>query len=788
MKRKNRKNLLSFASVAFLTAAFLLPSCTKSDGVDDDPDPVREKIDIRATTERRTSALAEGRTSLGSNDEVLWSESDNFAVYALSPEISVPEVFSLVSGAGTTSATFSGYQPEGTSFLALYGQNSIQGNLTLTLPAEQPYVKDGFAPYVNPMAAVADDLAGGLSFRNLSGILELHITGIKTVESIQVSANFEISGNFSVNPETLEYTYVPDGTGAMQVRLTGINEELDASMAKRFYVVLPPATYESLGVEITNTDGTSVSCQTSDPIVVERNQIVPVMGLVDGEEELRKPIAEVFVDQEKSNWHYVEVYTQKSPVCEQFTYMYATDEYIKSWMEEHPGKTERDMVYSEGGVYFEDIRFNYENYPGTTYHFYTIGHDAEGTEYPLSHITYTMEMPYDPALEVTANIPEESIGETSVQVEFTATGGDQTVYASVWQKTDFGDAGPVWEQMLYTTALSPEYQVEVSDGGGTVAKDLAGLFPNRNYILFVLSENSEGRYSQMKSYEFTTKEHISNNAAVTITEASIGDVQASFNMTLTNGAVSYKALIITKSTYEYYQEQGLNMADEIVTLDVEVKTDPLYTAQNLLPETDYYIVAVAFGSDGNYGPLCELPFRTTAYTPVDDPNFNQLLGDWMVSYTDLGSEGQGTPFKVTVSPDVNGKTFLITGLMASNPDASVSARFINGGICLDAGSLVMADGSREVRLALFSDGLLVLSGSYLGTLSGDRIVFAAYNVNYSIGGLVFAEYDPSSGYTGSYYPPMLLNLAFERIPEGTSLSSTQVFTRAEPVTPNWTVQ
>ncbi len=782
-----RKNLLSFASVAFLTAAFLLPSCTKSDGVDDDPDPVREKIEIKATTERRTSALAEGRTTLGGNDEVLWSESDNFAVYALSPETSAPEVFSLVSGAGTTSATFNGYQPEGSSFLALYGQNSDRGEFSLTLPAEQPYVKDGFAPFVNPMAAVTDDLAGGLSFRNLSGILELHVTGIKTVESIQVAANFEISGNFLVDPETLEFSFIYDGLGARQVTLTGINEELDATTAKRFYVVVPPGTYEGLGINITNTDGTSVYSVSSDPIVVERNQIVPVMGLVDGEEDLREPIAEIFIDQEKSNWHYVEVYTQKSAECERFSYMFATDEAVKAWLEEHPNSTERDMVYNEGGVYFEDIRFSYENYPGTTYHFYTMGRDAEGNEYPLSHITYTMEMPYDPALEVTVNIPEESIGENSALAEFTATGGSQTIYATLWQKTDFGDAGPVWEQMLYTTALSPEYQVEVSDGGGSAAKELTGLFPKRDYILFVLSENGEGRFSQMKSYEFTTKEHISNNAAVTITEASIEDIQASFNMTLTDGAVSYKALIVTKYTYDYYQEHGLNMSDEIASLDVEIKTESLYTAQNLMPETDYYIAAVAFGEDGNYGPLCALPFRTTAYIPVDDPNFNQLLGDWMVSYSDLGSEAAGAPFKVTVSPDVNGKTFLITGLMAMEPEVSVPARFVNGGICLDAGTLVMVDGSREVHLALYSEGMLVISGSYLGTLSGDRIVFAGYNVNYSVGGLLFAEYDPSSGYTGSYYPPMLLNLAFETIPAGTSFSSTQAFTRAEPVTPNWTV-
>lgn len=782
-----RKNLLSFAAVAFLTAAFLLPSCTKSDGVDDDPDPVREKIEIKATTERRTSALAEGRTTLGGNDEVLWSESDNFAVYVLSPETSAPELFSLVSGAGTTSATFNGYQPEGSSFLALYGQNSDRGELSLTLPAEQPYVKDGFAPFVNPMAAVTDDLAGGLSFRNLSGILELHVTGIKTVESIQVAANFEISGNFLVDPETLEFSFIYDGSGAKQVTLTGINEELDATTAKRFYVVVPPGTYEELGINITNTDGTSVYSLSSDPIVVERNQIVPVMGLVDGEEDLREPIAEIFIDQEKSNWHYVEVYTQKSAECEHFSYMYATDEAVKAWLAEHPNSTERDMVYNEGGVYFEDIRFSYENYPGTTYHFYTMGYDAEGNEYPLSHITYTMEMPYDPALEVTANIPEESIGENSALAEFTATGGSQTIYVTLWQKTDFGDAGPVWDQMLYTTALSPEYQVEVPDGGGSVAKELTGLFPKRDYILFVLSENGEGRFSQMKSYEFTTKEHISNNAAVTITEASIEDIQASFNMTLIDGAVNYKALIVTKYTYDYYQEHGLNMSDEIASLDVELQSDPLYTAQNLLPETDYYIAAVAFGEDGNYGPLCALPFRTTAYIPVDDPNFNQLLGDWMVSYSDLGSEVAGTPFKVTVSPDVNGKTFLITGLMAMEPEVSVSARFINGGICLDAGTLVMVDGSREVHLALYSEGMLVISGSYLGTLSGDRIVFAGYNVNYSVGGLLFAEYDPSSGYTGSYYPPMLLNLAFEKIPAGTSFSSTQAFTRAEPVTPNWTV-
>ena len=88
-----KENLLRFVPVVFLTAATLLPGCSKSDGVDEQKGPSREKIEIKATTERRTLATAEGRTSLGSNDEVLWSEADNFAVYALEPEVSTPEVF-----------------------------------------------------------------------------------------------------------------------------------------------------------------------------------------------------------------------------------------------------------------------------------------------------------------------------------------------------------------------------------------------------------------------------------------------------------------------------------------------------------------------------------------------------------------------------------------------------------------------------------------------------------------------------------------------------------------------
>lgn len=199
------------------------------------------------------------------------------------------------------------------------------------------------------------------------------------------------------------------------------------------------------------------------------------------------------------------------------------------------------------------------------------------------------------------------------------------------------------------------------------------------------------------------------------------------------------------------------------------------------------MVAVAFDADGVYGPLAILPFTTQDYIPVQDPNYDLLLGDWMVSYTDYSTgEVLTDQYSVRIDPSVEGKTFLVTGLFQAGPDIPVQARFVNNGVCFDAGEVIANLENEEIRLALLSDNMIVPNGSYLGTYANDTLTFAGYNVAYRIDGLMFAIYDPNGGYyTGSYYPPILSSLVFTKAKPSSAGSSTQQFDRVNPVTPSW---
>lgn len=209
-------------------------------------------------------------------------------------------------------------------------------------------------------------------------------------------------------------------------------------------------------------------------------------------------------------------------------------------------------------------------------------------------------------------------------------------------------------------------------------------------------------------------------------------------MAMSGSAVNYKALAITQATYDYYISEGLGLADVIAALSQPAVGDPVYTVENLTPLSDCVMVAVAFDTDDVYAPLAIQPFITQDYVAVQGPNYDLLLGDWMVSYSDFttGEPLTDQQYSVRVDPSVEGKTFIVTGLLPSNPELTINARFVNNGVCFDAGEVIANLENEEIRLALLSDNMIVPDGSHLGTYANDTLTFAGYNVAYRIDGLI----------------------------------------------------
>ena len=804
--KHSASNAARYVIAALVSVTTMLSGCTESVTDDNATLPVGDKITIKATTERRVYSSETGRTSLGGNDEVLWSKGDTIVVYDAGSYNS--QTFVLESGAGTTSATFSGYKPSGSSFIAFYGDNTRGGGL-LALPAEQRYVAGGFADYVNPMLAVSDNLENGLAFQNLMGVLELNVTGTKSVQSITVSADgMLLSGNVSVDTQSLELT--PYGETSNSVSLVDINEALNESTASRFNVVVPPATYENLNIRINNTDGTYVERTSADPITVGRNQIVPIMGLEDGE-DANASVVSLFIDENYSNLFDVVVYSQMSEDCSRFVYLCATRDLIDEWKSQNPNGTERDMVLTEGSTYDSDIQFMYSDVTDIEYHFYAIGYNIDGEEQQMVHLTYFAQVPYDDNMTLTVSLPDENIGETEAMPLFKCTGNMETLYVCVTEKSYIENM--MFGSIFRWVSRSPQYAISMNGEGETVLT-LGDLMPDTEYTIMSIGESPDNKYSRLNLYEFSTKSHVPSSAAATASSLNIEDIKASFNISMNETAVSYKALALNHSSYsyEYYTSNNENMADVVANwddgyLESAIYGDtPVLTVDHLDPESDYTLYMIAYDADGSYGTVFSCEFTTVAYFPVYDQQYNKFLGEWSVSYKDRTTGALiSNAYNISISAGVEGKTFLVSGLAGPDYinyygfDDTFVARFIDNQIHMFHGTPIADVGLLSeyyIEFYVMSDAFSHEQAVYVGTLSDERVAFAGrfpgydpsdtgFDSDYNFNRCTFMAYDKYSGNTAGYVGMYLVDLVLDKVPQTNAGSSTQQFDRVNPINPSW---
>ena len=243
-----------------LAVAMGFTACTSDDDVTSTPDTPKQ-ITVYATTEQpsatRTS-LSEGNETDGY--EVLWSEGDQIKF-----GVSDDYVFTLKSGAGTTTGVFEGTAPnDGDSYMVVY-----PANFNGKIPTEQTYVENNI-PQGLPMRAskvsvkhVDDEVViSPISFKNVGGILRLNLKGEAKVTSITISAT-----NLT-NPITLSC-----GTGV----------QLNTTTATPFHIAVPgaddPGTAYS-GLKIVITDDAGKVCtktlKSDKTITVQRSMITDI--------------------------------------------------------------------------------------------------------------------------------------------------------------------------------------------------------------------------------------------------------------------------------------------------------------------------------------------------------------------------------------------------------------------------------------------------------------------------------------------------------------------------------
>ena len=167
---------------ACLSALLLAVSCAFEEK---DVVPSAEKCDVVLTASLEVPE-DDTRTSLSSDNKVLWSAGDAFALLSSASK----DRFELTSGAGTAEAAFAGTVSAAGPFYALYPYSDAcaieGGNLKFQLPQEQGYVNSNFAAGASPAVATLSTLDDALHFKNLCGILQLNICGSGKMAGIEV--------------------------------------------------------------------------------------------------------------------------------------------------------------------------------------------------------------------------------------------------------------------------------------------------------------------------------------------------------------------------------------------------------------------------------------------------------------------------------------------------------------------------------------------------------------------------------------------------------------------------
>lgn len=199
--------------------------------------------------------------------------------------------FSLVEGSkGTGEALSTNY--------AVYPYNpnveiSDEGELTVTIPAEQNYAPGSYGLGANIMVAVTHNIYDTfLKFRSVAGCFKFQLQGdgitLKTI-TLKGNENEKLAGKAYV---TAAYGKAPtlsmadDATSTITLNC-GEGVELNKETPAVFMTMIPPTTFEK-GITVTMEDinGEVYTQSSSERLVVDRNMIKPMAPIEVKEEPL----------------------------------------------------------------------------------------------------------------------------------------------------------------------------------------------------------------------------------------------------------------------------------------------------------------------------------------------------------------------------------------------------------------------------------------------------------------------------------------------------------------------
>ena len=623
---------------------------------------------VRAKARFTASTEGTSRTTLGENYSVLWSHRDTIAVFGEDgSRIDELGKYILVEGAGTKLGVFEGEQHGAyDNYYALYPSGMYNSTtygeyvFDIYTSGSQIFAERNFVDGANPMVAYGTK-EEGLYFRNIFGIVELKIKGEGTICDITIedlgSSEMLLSGLFYVNPKTAE-VQARSGRRYLMAHLeTPI--ALSPDEARSIYAILPPGVYEKLHITTTDVNGLTTTRTATNPITVERSQIVPV---TEFEHKIdNTPRVRVAYLENESNFFTSKIEISRSGTTEGALFIMLEEPYYQEMI--NSGLTDFDIVkQSEAVVATTDYKvhsFSTYDMMGQTLHMIALPYDAAGNYGEVYKTAFvTKSVPIDSNYNVDIS-GEPTITSSDIDVNFATTPAEAVLRVSFFTSEEFAKL-PEWYADVVTA--TEEAWTTLSAQNGVVNVLCRGLTPNTEYkmVYRIMNGVSDGvytdtytAYSEYKVYTFTTGTYTKSDATVTL---SIGDVKewsATVNLKSTN-ASKYKLHLLT---------QEYNDIEHIIDIDgVEVLSSELsYTFTQLTENTDYYIHAVAYDANGIYGAQTVLKFTTTPIIAEPNAEYLKFLGAYTFSAQNGYYDNESRT--VTISQDVEGKTFLVKGLL-----------------------------------------------------------------------------------------------------------------------------
>lgn len=226
------------------------------------------------------------KTVLGEKDAegirpVLWMLEDKIGVAPSSGSQSTFDVFVNKTTELADTAIFEGATVSASNYYAIYPYDEntkIQADsITFTLSQTQTYKAGSFDQGAFPMVARASDSdENGFQFQNLCGVLEINLTGVEKIKSLTFKAKRPVSGQFGVG---MKYETYPEMTASASASNSvtlncGEGVQLNETTPTPFYLVLPPAEYETFELIITTTDGKMMRKQSQKPLNIKRSYVI----------------------------------------------------------------------------------------------------------------------------------------------------------------------------------------------------------------------------------------------------------------------------------------------------------------------------------------------------------------------------------------------------------------------------------------------------------------------------------------------------------------------------------